>query len=185
MRRRHDCALAQSIPRLTPRGETPFHDQKRVAWILCIAVMLATASVVSGQSITDGRRVEFIPSAEHDAVDPTTGASLVLGYSLQVFTAGGTTPVQTLYLGKPAPETDGLIRLDFAALLPAPLTPGVIYEAVVEASDQAQRRQHSSNTLRSVGPVRQPSRHRPSRSRRLVAQAAARSPLAPVANGRR
>src|SRR5688500_4016848 len=107
----------------------------RNAWrgFFVLVAVLATASVVSGQSITDGRRVEFIPSAEHDAVDPSTGASLVVGYSLQVFPAGGTTPVQTLYLGKPAPEADGLIRLDFAALLPTPLTPGVIYEAVVEA----------------------------------------------------
>ena len=36
-------------------------------------------------------------------------------------------------LGKPALDVDGMIRLDFVALLPTPLTPGVIYENRVSA----------------------------------------------------
>ena len=110
----------------------------RNAWrgLFVLAVVLATASVSTAQSIIDGRRVEFTPSANHDAVDPATGAAIVQSYSMQLFVAGSATPVQTLYLGKPTPEADGMIRLDFVSLLSTPLTPGVIYEAVVEAIGQ-------------------------------------------------
>jgi hypothetical protein len=52
---------------------------------------------------------------------------------LDVFPNGGSTRVSTADLGKPAPGTDGLIRVDFVALLSTPLTPGVVYEAVVSA----------------------------------------------------
>src|SRR6266542_6366854 len=101
--------------------------------LFVLALVLAIASAVSAQSITDGRRVQFTPSADNDAVDATTGAALVQSYALKLFVAGTTTPVQTLYLGKPTPEADGMIRLDFVSLVSTPLTPGVIYEAVVEA----------------------------------------------------
>jgi BACON domain-containing protein len=96
-------------------------------------LLLAITPAVSAQSIIDARRVEFTPSADHNATDPTTGAALVTNYTLQVFVAGGTIAVSTANLGKPAPEADGMIRLDYVALLTTALTPGVIYESVVSA----------------------------------------------------
>jgi len=93
--------------------------------LFVLAVVLATAPAATAQSIIDGRRVEFTPSADHDAVDPATGAPLVQSYSMQLFVSGTTVAVQTLYLGKPTPEADGMIRLDFVSLLSTPLTPGV------------------------------------------------------------
>jgi hypothetical protein len=96
-------------------------------------LLLAITPAVSAQSIIDARRVEFTPSADHNATDPTTGAALVTNYTLQVFVAGGTIAVSTANLGKPAPAADGMIRLDYVALLTTALTPGVIYESVVRA----------------------------------------------------
>ena len=101
--------------------------------LIAVAVLLVLAPAVSAQSITDARRVEFTPSADHNATDPTTGVALLTNYAMDVYTAGGSTVVSTANLGKPAPGTDGMIRLDFVALLTTPLTPGVVYEAIVKA----------------------------------------------------
>ena len=92
--------------------------------VIALAGLLAIAPAALAQSITDARRVEFTPSTDHSAVDPTTGVALVTNYSLQIFPAGGATPVRTANLGKPAPEGDGMIRVDFVSLLSSPLTPG-------------------------------------------------------------
>src|SRR5262245_52970430 len=101
--------------------------------LLACIMLLAIAPVVAAQSITDARRVEFTPSADHNAVDPTSGVALVTKYTLDVYVAGGATPVSNADLGKPAPQTDGMIRVDFVALLTTALTPGIVYESVVNA----------------------------------------------------
>ncbi len=107
-----------------------FWSASRCAIVL--TALLASASAAGAQTVTDARRVEFTPSAEHNAVDGS-GVPLLTRYSLQVFAAGGATPLQTIDLGKPAPGSDGMIRLDFVSLLPTPLTPGILYETLVEA----------------------------------------------------
>lgn len=107
----------------------------RILWrgIATLAIVLSIAPTVAAQSITDARRVEFTPSPDHDAVDQSSGLALVNNYTLDVFIAGGTVSQGTANLGKPALDTDGMIRVDFVSLLPTPLTPGVIYETVVSA----------------------------------------------------
>ena len=101
--------------------------------VFVLALVLAATSTTSAQSIVDARRVEFTPSSDHNASDPATGVAIVQSYSLQVFLAGGRTAQQTVSLGKPAPGSDGMIRVDFVALLTTPLTPGLIYETIVSA----------------------------------------------------
>ena len=101
--------------------------------LIVLAILLAIAPAAGAQSIVDARRVEFTPSADHSSVDPTTGAALVTNYSLQVFVAGAPTSLQTVSLGKPTPEVDGMIRVDFVSLLTTALTPGVVYETLVSA----------------------------------------------------
>jgi len=101
--------------------------------IAALALVLSIAPTVAAQSITDARRVEFTPSPDDNVIDPTTALPIVSNYTLDVFIAGGTVVQQTANLGKPAPDTDGMIRVDFVALLPSPLTAGVVYEAVVNA----------------------------------------------------
>lgn len=97
-----------------------------------VVAALLLASQVRAQSVVDARRVEFTPSPEHNAVT-TTGTPLVERYSIEVFVAGAIWPVSSADLGKPAPQSDGMIRLDFVSLLSTPLVNGVTYEAVVEA----------------------------------------------------
>src|SRR5690348_2468422 len=99
---------------------------------LCaVAFVLLYTSAVYAQSITDARRVEFSPSVDHSAI--VNGVAVVQSYSMQIFVSGGTQPVQTINLGKPALDVDGKIRLDFVALLTTPLTTGVVYEARISA----------------------------------------------------
>ena len=100
--------------------------------VVLLAIVLAAAAPVNAQSIVDAERVEFTPSTDHNVIDSETGAR-VQSYSLDIFVAGGASPVRTVSLGKPAPESDGMIRLSFLPLLSAPLTPGVVYEAQVSA----------------------------------------------------
>ena len=101
--------------------------------IVVLTTMLATASGTSAQSIVDAGRLEFTPSSDHDAVDSTTGAAIVQSYFLEIFLAGDVTAVRSVNLGKPSPQADGMIRLDFLSLLATPLATGVIYEAQVAA----------------------------------------------------
>ena len=94
--------------------------------------LLLPASQVRAQSIVDARRVEFTPSGQHDAVT-SSGAPIVERYTIDVFVAGTVWPVASADLGKPVPESDGMIRIDFVSLLSAPLANGVTYEAMVQA----------------------------------------------------
>ena len=106
---------------------------RKLRGLLACIMLLAMAPAVAAQSITDARRVEFTPSADHNAVDPTSGQALVTNYALDVYVAGGSTVVSTANLGKPAPAADGMIRLDFVALLTTALSNGVVYESIVKA----------------------------------------------------
>src|SRR3954467_2136179 len=101
--------------------------------LIALLMLLAIAPAASAQSITDARRVEFTPSADHNATDPTTGAALVTNYTMDVFVAGGATAVSSANLAKPTPDIDGMIRVDFVTLLTTPLTNGIVYESVVNA----------------------------------------------------
>lgn len=100
--------------------------------LLTLAIALVFAPVALAQSIVDARRIEFTPSADHAIVD-ANGTGLVQSYLLGIFVTGGTTPTQTVTLGKPALDVDGMIRLDFVSLLTTPLTAGVVYETRVSA----------------------------------------------------
>lgn len=100
---------------------------------LLVVFLLALSWPVAAraQSIVDARRVEFTPSVDDDVLVNSTPT--VTNYSLTVFVAGGITPAETVNLGKPAPDVDGMIRVDFVALLVSPLTPGIVYETALSA----------------------------------------------------
>jgi hypothetical protein len=100
--------------------------------IAAFLISACSVSIAGAQSIVDAGRAEFTPSADHNAVDGT-GNALVDRYAMDIFLAGGATPVESVDLGKPQPETDGYIRVNFLPLLTVPLTPGVSYEAIVSA----------------------------------------------------
>ena len=97
------------------------------------------AAAASAQSITDPVRIEFTPSAvPTDALDVRTGTPMVVKYTLDIYLAGTSTLVQTVDLGKPLPDTDGMIRVDFVSLLASPLARGVMYEGVVNGVGSVQ-----------------------------------------------
>ena len=99
--------------------------------LVVLLTALSWPATARAQDIVDARRVEFTPSVDNDVLSGST--PLVTSYSLDVFVAGGTTPVETVNLGKPAPDVDGMIRVDFVALLTTPLTPGVVYETALSS----------------------------------------------------
>jgi hypothetical protein len=94
------------------------------------ALIILLPSTAAAQAVVDARTVEFNPSPDHDAT--SDGVPVVTSYQLQIFQAGGSL-VQSADLGKPAPESDGLIRMDFVSRLSTPLAGGQLYEARVAA----------------------------------------------------
>ena len=100
------------------------------AAVLLIAVILAPASAVA--QTVDPTTAEFDPSADHNAI--ADGAAVVDRYDMEFYLQGAAQPFQVQALGKPAPEADGKIRVNFASLMGAALpTPGIIYESSVAA----------------------------------------------------
>jgi hypothetical protein len=93
---------------------------------------LSCSTAASAQTIVDARHVQFSPSPDDDAL-AFAGGPVLDRYALQIFMEGGAAPVQTVDLGRPATNGNGMIRVDFVSLLAAPLTPGVKYEVVVQA----------------------------------------------------
>src|SRR5688500_13465391 len=101
-----------------------------VAAMMIVALVVLRPAQAESQTVADATQAEFSPSADHSVNGPD-GKPLVTSYVLQIFTVGSATVVQAINLGKPTPETDGYIRVDFASRLSSPLTPGVEYEARV------------------------------------------------------
>ena len=99
------------------------------AFILFLVV--ATAAVLSAQTVVDPRYVEFSPSADHNT-NASDGTPLVQRYSLSVYPVGSSVASDTMDLGKPTPS-GGVIRVDFLPLLHSVPTPGVVFEARVTA----------------------------------------------------
>jgi len=99
---------------------------------LVLVIVVASALAISAQAVVDPRYVEFAASNDHSRMASDGVTPLVASYSLSVYPQGSST-LTTVNLGKPAPDANNLIRVDFLPLLPAPLTPGVTYEARVTA----------------------------------------------------
>jgi hypothetical protein len=97
---------------------------------LLLIGLVASETPLGAQTIQNPTTVEFDPSPDHG--ETVEGTPLVDRYEMDFFVGGNDQPVLTLNLGKPAPA-DGRIRVNFAALLAQPLTPGTIYTALVAA----------------------------------------------------
>jgi hypothetical protein len=95
-------------------------------------VVAASAAPVAAQTATNPRLIEFVPSAEHSVLLPN-GYPAVQGYELGFYLPGGSLPFQTIYLGKPALQADGMVRYDFASQLTGWPLPDVDCEGHVAA----------------------------------------------------
>jgi len=103
--------------------------------IVCLALTFGVSSPAwaSGpHPVVDPRHLTFSPSPDDDVTD-ADGNPLVDHYALAIFVLGSDTPFETVSLGKPTADDEGRVRLRLEPLLYAPLTPGVVYKAVVQA----------------------------------------------------
>ncbi len=87
----------------------------RTALLLSLCALSPIAAAAQ-TTVTNPKVVEFDPSADHLAVS-ADGQALVSRYDLQIFLQGAAQPVSTASLGKPAPDADGKIRVDFSTIL--------------------------------------------------------------------
>lgn len=105
----------------------------RRAAIAAIAVVATIAGprAAAAQSTVDPVALEFRASTDHDATNGS-GAPVLSQYEAQFFLPGAAQPFQTVSLGKPTPDGNGMIRIDFASLSSRP-SPGIVSDARVAA----------------------------------------------------
>ncbi len=94
-----------------------------------LLLLVAFPSPVAAQ--TDPRIVEFEPSPDHFRM--IDDVPMIERYSLQFYAAGSQALLQSIDMGKPNPEPDGMIRFNFSAALSGWAVQGVQYEARVMA----------------------------------------------------
>jgi hypothetical protein len=101
--------------------------------VLAAAVLMLFPSAAAAQLVINATTAEFTPSPDHDTLTKYR-KPLVESYVLMISQSGTTGTLRSVDLGKPAPGADGLIRVDFAALMATPLPGGIEYRARVAAT---------------------------------------------------
>ena len=96
------------------------------------AFIVSQAHSAFAQTISDPGTVEFDPSPDHSR-QAADGTPYLTDYRMSLYVAGQSSPFTQVSLGKPAPQSDGKIRVNFLPLI-SPLSAGVMYEARVAAS---------------------------------------------------
>ena len=101
--------------------------------VFAVGAMLAGAGGALAQtSVLNPTTVEFDPSPDHSAVGGD-GQAVVHRYELRMYALGSSLPAVTTDLGKPAPASDGKIRVNFSSLTSPWPPPDGDYEARVAA----------------------------------------------------
>lgn len=95
--------------------------------VCAFAFLMLLSVVASAQTVLNPTKVQFTPSADHDAV--IDGVAIVAGYELRHFIVGASSPVQIESLGKPAPVS-GTITAPITAM---PFSTSLQYVARVAA----------------------------------------------------
>ena len=103
----------------------------------CFLIALAFAVPAVAQSVVNPSRFEFDPSADHNTI--TNGVPVLSHYELEVYSQSRASLVQSIAVGKPSPEADGKIRIDFATVASSALVPNELYLADVVAVGPAGR----------------------------------------------
>ncbi len=97
-----------------------------------LAVVLVLGATEARAQVANANMVEFLPSADH-ARKLASGKPAVTEYQLEFYQKGSLDSVLSLRIGKPAPQADGMIRVDFAKLLQVVPLPNVASELRVAA----------------------------------------------------
>lgn len=101
--------------------------------LIAAGVLLAGFATASAQTpLVNPTTVEFDPSPDHAALN-AGGAPVVQRYELRLYRSGESLAAGRADLGKPAPEGDGKIRVNFSSLLAPWPPPDGAYEARVAA----------------------------------------------------
>jgi hypothetical protein len=92
------------------------------------AALALTLSATRGfcQQVSDPTRVEFGPSPDHNVI-LVSGQSAVASYAIELYLQGAASPFQTNSLGKPNPDSDGVIRVNLTSLFAGWPIPGTVY----------------------------------------------------------
>ena len=96
------------------------------------AFIVSQAQSALAQAVSDPGTVEFDPSPDHSR-QATDGTPYLTEYRMSLYVSGQSSPFAQVSLGKPDPQSDGKIRVNFLPLI-SPLSAGVMYEARVAAS---------------------------------------------------
>ena len=103
-----------------------------IAGLAALAI-LTGAGLAFGQTVVDATTAEFVPSADHAVLSengtPRPGVLCARDPARRVVDARCIRSTSA----NPSPAADGLIRVQFASLLPAPLVGGDTYQARVWA----------------------------------------------------
>lgn len=97
-----------------------------------MALALACASGAMAQTVADPQQVAFAPSPDHSTVIPGVG-NAVSDYMFEIYMAGASSPFHSVSMGKPAPQSDGLIHYVFGSTVAGWPLPGGVYESRVAA----------------------------------------------------
>jgi hypothetical protein len=113
--------------------------------LLLLAPLAGVPLQGAAQTVENPRFVEFTASANHND-SQVDGQPVVLRYDLEVYVVGASAPFHTVDIGKPTPQTNGLIRYDFSTDVGAWPLPGGTYEArVVAVGSELSGRSSASN----------------------------------------
>jgi hypothetical protein len=99
--------------------------------IAAAVIMLMSAPPTFAQT-ENPNVIAFLPSPQHSAT-LSTGQPAVSRYDLTFYREGTTEPVLSVDLGKPAPQADGVIRVDYTSRVGSWPLPGVQTVARVTA----------------------------------------------------
>jgi hypothetical protein len=104
--------------------------RRRVQFFLLLP-LVAFPSLAAAQIPSDPRAVEFEPSADHARI--VRGVPMIERYELRFYAVGSEAILQSIDMGKPTPDADGMIRYSFAGALTGWAVQNVPYEARVIA----------------------------------------------------
>ncbi len=96
------------------------------------AMLCGAGGALAQTSVLNPTTVEFDPSPDHSAVSADS-QPVVHRYELRMYVLGNSLPAVTTDLGKPAPGSDGKIRVNFSTLTSPWPPPDGDYEARVAA----------------------------------------------------
>ena len=106
--------------------------RRRGTCLVAVVLSLVVSGRFASAQATDPNVVQFIPPAEHSAT-LSNGQPVVSRYDISFFQVGAAQAFMNIDLGKPAPQADGVIRVDINNRFGAWPMPNVPCDARVTA----------------------------------------------------